>query len=151
MTLKTRLASLMEQWHQSSITARPSGPFLALLRDGTSMSHMVAMMILHHAGSASMLQLSKRLGLSTSATSNLVQRMVEQNIVTRVVNARDRRIKSVALTALGRRRADKLQRARLDELERTIELLTPETQRDLVHVLDRVVCEIALHKKKEAL
>jgi len=78
-------------------------------------------------------QLHQVLGLTPSGTVRLVDRLSENGFVTRGPGA-DGRSRTVALTARGRRVADRITAARADTLRSSLARLTP-AQREILHEL----------------
>jgi DNA-binding MarR family transcriptional regulator len=72
--------------------------------------------------------LARVLGLSSSGTVRLVDRLEDAGLVRRTTAA-DGRVTSVALTATGRRRAQAVMRARTDVMEQALAALTPAERR----------------------
>ena len=84
--------------------------------------------LLHFLDSPSVDLLARVLGLSSSGTVRLVDRLEEAGLVRRTI-APDGRVTSVALTAAGRRRAQAVTRARRELMEQALEALTPAERR----------------------
>jgi DNA-binding MarR family transcriptional regulator len=96
---------------------------------GVSESDAVALSALHHfLASPSVDLLARVLGLSSSGTVRLVDRLEKAGLVRRTT-APDGRVTSVALTATGRRRAQAVTRARTELMERALGALTPAERR----------------------
>src|SRR5207248_2564535 len=93
--------------------------------------------------------LTEALGLSLSATSHLVQRLVEQELVTRVEDEADRRQKVIALTPAGKKMVEKMMQNRLDEMRASVRHLSDTVRSELVPVLKHVVEELS-HTAAEA-
>jgi DNA-binding MarR family transcriptional regulator len=84
--------------------------------------------LLHFLDSPSVDLLARVLGLSSSGTVRLVDRLEEAGLVQRTTTA-DGRVTSVALTATGRRRARAVTGARTELMEQALEALTPAERR----------------------
>jgi DNA-binding MarR family transcriptional regulator len=96
---------------------------------GVSESDAVALSALHHfLDSPRVDLLAQVLGLTSSGTVRLVDRLEEAGLARRVTGA-DGRVTSVALTASGRRRAQAVARARVEVIEDALGPLTPSERR----------------------
>jgi len=78
------------------------------------------------------------LGLTSSGVTRLVDRLVEDGLMTRTA-ADDARQRRLRLTAAGVRRAQALNGARQEVLEAVIEPLTRQERADLERLLERLV------------
>lgn len=106
---------------------------------GLTMPQLIALMLLHHEGQLPITTLSQRLGLSLSATSAMVQRLVELGLVARTEDPSDRRQKQVALTPDGLTFVDKVTAERTAAIARGIGTLPPELRKQFLDVLASVV------------
>jgi DNA-binding MarR family transcriptional regulator len=79
-------------------------------------------------------ELSERLGLSLPATSRNVEALLQRGYVERREDERDRRVRRLCITPLGREIVMQLDRARLSGLEQFAGSLS-ETERRNLHVL----------------
>jgi DNA-binding MarR family transcriptional regulator len=97
---------------------------------GVAENDAVALSALHHFLEGSRIDLlAQVLGLSSSGTVRLVDRLDEAGLVRRAAGG-DARTTSVALTASGRRRAQAVTRARMELVDQALYALTPaERQR----------------------
>lgn len=113
---------------------------LALMHEaGLTLPQVVVLSILHHAGESQITALAEILGLSMSATSTLVQRLVESELVTRTEDPDDRRQKRIALTRAGATLIDRVSTQRAAEIGRGVSSLPPPLRTELLDVLGRVV------------
>lgn len=113
-----------------------------LADQGMTFSNMGAMHILAWEGERTMTQLAEKLGLSTSAASTLIQRLVDAGHVERRDNPEDRRQKGLALTQQGRDLMNEVTRDRFAELRQSIEPLSAPTRRRLHDVLQDIIEEL---------
>ena len=82
--------------------------------------------------------LAQVLGLSSSGTVRLVDRLVDAGLARRTAT-RDGRVTSVALTAAGRRRAESVARARLTLFDQALNALTPVERRQFGELMGKVL------------
>jgi DNA-binding MarR family transcriptional regulator len=99
-----------------------------------SLPHVVSLYVLDK-GAKSMTELAAALRLSLAATSQLVDKLVENRFVERTEALEDRRFKTVRLRPAGRRTLKSLHRARHLELSATVAKLPRAVQRELAHAL----------------
>jgi DNA-binding MarR family transcriptional regulator len=116
---------------------------LAMIQDaGLTLPQMIGLGMLRQAGQLPITALSTRLGLSMSATSALVQRLVEQDLVARTEDPSDRRQKQVTLTPKGAEFMDKAMAERTAAITRSIAGLPEELRKEFFEVLGRVVAHL---------
>lgn len=113
---------------------------LELIHDaGLTMPQVIALTMLQHEGQLPISALATRLGLSMSATSALVQRLVEQDMVARTEDPADRRQKLVSLTERGAAFMDTATAERAAAIARSLAGLPAELRKEFFDVLARVV------------
>lgn len=113
-----------------------AGDTLAILHESSlTLPQMVALHTLRYAGPLSISGLCEALHLSTSATSHLVDRLVDGGYVTRVEDPSDRRQKRVTLAAEGLALTDRLSATRAVEMEGVVLRLDPDLRRSLLTVV----------------
>lgn len=122
---------------------RSAGDFLRLMCEaGLTMPQMVTLHALRRAGALTISAISEKLDLSLAATSHLVDRMVQQQLVERSEDASDRRQKRVAITPAGLALLGRLSSVRMAKAARVIEPLAPELRAQLAEVLVEVLEQI---------
>jgi DNA-binding MarR family transcriptional regulator len=137
------LARLMMTWTGLSMKLqRGNAGAQAMAAAGFTLQQIVALHVLMFEGPSSVSHLTDRLGLSVSATSHLVQRLVEEGAVARVEDPADRRQKKVSLTASGRKVVERLMKQRMAEFKGSVQILSPALREDLIAVMQRVVMEM---------
>jgi DNA-binding MarR family transcriptional regulator len=141
------VAVLLLRWMSASMRRSGgmgvSGSHRVLSRHGTTLPMMVALHVLAFEGSRTMSRIAASLGLSASATSHLLQRLVDLGFVQRHEDPADRRQRLFAITPAGRGAVDELMQARLAELAASVSPLSLATRDRLGHVLRDVVAELA--------
>jgi DNA-binding MarR family transcriptional regulator len=123
---------------------RFAGDLLAVMGEaGLTMPQLVTLHLLAHAGGRSVGEIGNRLRLSPAATSQLVERLVQADLVARAEDPDDRRQRRLAITAAGRRLVDRINSERTRELSRLLAQLSPLLRRQFADVLSRVIEELA--------
>jgi DNA-binding MarR family transcriptional regulator len=104
-----------------------------------SIAAIAALMELHQRGDQSVSQLATDIGLSVAATSQLVEKLVQEKLVTRTESAVDRRRKQLALTTAGRRLLGKMEKSYTVAAERVFAGIPAQALRDLDAALAAVI------------
>jgi DNA-binding MarR family transcriptional regulator len=104
-----------------------------------SIAAIAALMELKQRGDQSVSQLAGDIGLSVAATSQLIERLVQEKLVTRTESAEDRRRKQLALTAAGRRLLGKMEGAYTASAEKAFAGIPARALRDLESALAAVI------------
>jgi DNA-binding MarR family transcriptional regulator len=98
--------------------------------NGLSMSHLGSLLRIHHIGSCGVTDLGDHLGVTSAAVSQMLDRLVEQELILRNEDPNDRRVKQIILTHKGDRILDEIIHARqdwLDDLAQTLSDSEKET------------------------
>ena len=107
-----------------------------------TLPQMVALHVLRYEGPISTLRLMDDLRLSASATSHLVDRLVERGWVTRRENPEDRRQRTLEITSAAVEMLDAMAAERSQEFERAFSRVEPELLRRLGDVFAQVVQQL---------
>jgi DNA-binding MarR family transcriptional regulator len=83
-------------------------------------------------GALSMSQLSRRMGMSLSAMTQIADRLERAGMVTRVAGGPDRRVRCLTLTASGRRAMRAREKERLTRLSAAFERMSDAARADLI-------------------
>ena len=91
----------LQEWIEVSMD-RSIRDFLRYSREsGLSMSQLGALFHIHRMGSSGVTDLGDHLGVTSAAASQMLERLVKQDLITRSVDPSDRRVKQIVLTAKG--------------------------------------------------
>ncbi|MBK9030572.1 MAG: MarR family transcriptional regulator [Myxococcales bacterium] len=116
----------------------PDGNPLALMHEaGLSLPEVVALSRLRHGDACSIGELAALLGLSMSATSALVQRLVTAELAHRREDPSDRRAKQVTLSARGLAVIGRIAAARAESMTRGLARLPRALRAELLDVVAR--------------
>ena len=125
------------------VIQRSAGEMLRIMAaEGLSMPQMVSLHVLRDCGPLSISAIAEKLSLSLAATSHLVDRMVQQELVIRREDTTDRRQKRVAIAPSGKELLERLVQARLREATQIMAGLPPELHEQLEQVLEQVVGQL---------
>ena len=83
-----------------------------LITPEVTIPQMISLSILKAEGRLKMSQIAKNLGVTTSAATGLIGRMIKSNLVKRIMDKKDRRIINIEMSDNGRRRIDNIQKER---------------------------------------
>jgi DNA-binding MarR family transcriptional regulator len=102
----------MQEWIEVSMN-RSIRDFIRYAREsGLSMSQLGALFHIHHRGSSGVTDLGDHLGVTSAAASQMLERLVQQDLILRSVDPSDRRVKQIILTGKGQRVLQESIRAR---------------------------------------
>ena len=128
----------LEKWIEVSMH-RSMRDFMGYLRaSGLSMPQLGAMFQLHHQGCSGVTDLSEKLGVTSSAVSQMLERLVQQELIRRSEHPSDRRAKQIILTDKGRQVLEESVRARqswLSDLAATLSDPEKQTIIAALHIL----------------
>jgi DNA-binding MarR family transcriptional regulator len=117
------LVVALQKWMEVSMH-RSIRHFICYARQsGLSVSQLGALLHVHHAGSSGVTHLGDDLGVTSSAASQMLERLVQQGFILRSEDPSDRRVKQIILTEKGRQALHESIRARqgwLDDLTKTL-------------------------------
>lgn len=114
--------------------------FLRYARErGLSMSQIATLFQLSHRGSLAVSEIGDGLGVSNAAASQLLDRLVQQELITRTENPQDRREKQLILTEKGHNILLESARTREAWLESLAAMLTPEEQEKVAEALEILI------------
>lgn len=110
--------------------------------DSTAMGALLTCL---HFNDVAVGDLGPVLGLTGSGAVRLVDRLERDGLLRR--SAKEGRVVKVCLTPAGRRQARKLQRQRLAAIGHLLSSLSPDEQRDLAVILEKVLCGAGLDRR----
>ncbi len=139
MSSPDRLTAALQEWIGVFMRRSMRNFILYAKESGLSMSQIGAMLYIHRAGVSAVSALGDDLGITTAAASQMLERLVQQELVDRSEDPHDRRVKQVALTARGHQVLHESIRARQSWLEELSSVLTPEEQDQVVAALQILI------------
>mgnify|MGYP003337004136 FL=1 len=108
-----------------------------------TLPQMVALHVLRYEGTLSTLRLMDDLQLSASATSHLVDRLVERGWVTRRENQEDRRQRTLEITPLALQMLDEMAERRAQEFQVAFSRVDPALRDQLNEVFEQVIKQLS--------
>jgi len=119
------------------------GEDLAILAEtGLTLPQVLTLYELHDHGPRCVSSVAEVLHLSQPATSQLVDRLVQEGLVDRAEDPRDRRRKRLAITARGGRLVTRLIDAKSRSLDHAANRLTPQARADLAAAISEAVRQL---------
>ncbi len=107
--------------------------------NGLSLSQCGALIHLHHIGSAGVTDLGDHLGVSSAAASQMLDRLVQQDLILRSEDPGDRRVKQIVLTAKGQRIMEEGICARVSWLADVFNMINPSEKEQIARALDTLI------------
>jgi DNA-binding MarR family transcriptional regulator len=109
-----------------------------------SVTQLRVLFAIEHGGrDLALHELAEDIGLSTAATGRAVDVLVRADLVTRMEDPSDRRVKRIALTDKARDVMRRLNEARRDALGEVVATLTPEERAQVVTALKTMLDRMA--------
>jgi DNA-binding MarR family transcriptional regulator len=106
---------------------------------GLSMSQLGALFHIHHKGSSGVTDLGEHLGVTSAAASQMLERLVQQELILRLVDPSDRRAKQLILTDKGFQVLQNGIYARQDWLYDLAEILSDSEKETIVAALNVLI------------
>jgi len=113
----------LEEWINVSMHRSMRNFICYARKSGLSMSHIGALFHIHSEGKCGVTELGNHLDVTSAAASQMLERLVQQELILRTEDPNDRRGKQIVLTEKGGRVLEEGIRARqkwLDDLTETL-------------------------------
>ena len=107
--------------------------------NGLSMSMIGTLFHLSKKGCAGVTDLGDHLGVTSAASSQMLERLVQQGLILRTEDPTDRRVKQIVLTEKGHHVLDESVRARQGWLDDLVEILSREEKELIKGALDLMI------------
>jgi len=106
---------------------------------GLSMSMIGTLFHLSKKGCAGVTEMGDHLGVTSAASSQMLERLVQQELILRTEDPTDRRVKQIVLTEKGHHMLDEGVRARQGWLDDLVEILSQEEKELIKGALDLMI------------
>jgi|SRR5271157_367122 len=124
----------LQEWMEVFMRRSMRNFFLYSKENGLSMSQIGALFLIYrHARSVS--DLGDELGITSAASSQMLERLVQQELILRSEDPQDRRVKDIALTDKGRKTLKDSFRARKGWLQELAQALSREEKEQIAAAL----------------
>ena len=101
MPMQEPLISVLSEWIEVFMQRSMQNFILYSKETGLSMSQFGALFRILHRGSSGVTDLGDNMGVTSAAASQMLERLVQQGLVTRSEDPHDRRVKVIVLTDKG--------------------------------------------------
>ena len=112
---------------------------------GLSMPQMSALFHLHHANECGVSNIGEHLGVTNAAASQMIDRLVQQGLIERTEDPKDRRVKQLKLTVKGKtivREGIEIRRRWIENLTNTLTNEQQEAITDALNILTNTAKEL---------
>ena len=133
------MTAALQEW-VAVFMRRSMRNFIRYTRDsGLSMSQIGALFHIHREGSGGVTDLGDSLGVTSAAASQMLERLVQQDLILRTEDQVDRRVKQLALTEKGTRVIQESIHARQGWLDDLAKMLSPTEKEQVVAALEILI------------
>jgi DNA-binding MarR family transcriptional regulator len=133
------LVVALQEWIEVSMH-RSIHNFICYAREsGLSMSQLGALFHIHSSGSSGVTDLGDDLGVTSSAASQMLERLVQQELILRSEDPSDRRVKQIILTDKGLQVLQESIRARQGWLSDLAETLSDSEKEAIIAALNILI------------
>lgn len=135
MSANQQFSAALREWAELFMR-RSMRDFIHFIKEtGLSTTQLNTLMRLYYHDACPVSEIGDHLGITNAATSQMVQRLVEQGLLERSEDPTDRRVKQLTLTAEGRALIDQGIEARRRWLEDLTTALPAEQQANIITAL----------------
>ncbi len=128
MQFTDTLVAALQEWF-GIFRRRMMGSLFIYVRDnGLTMAQLGAMFHIHQKGACGVSDIGNDLGVTNSAASQMLERLVQLKLITRTENPTDRRVKQIVLTDKGSQILQESSSANQDWLEELVQTMAAEEQ-----------------------
>jgi len=113
-------------------------------KNGLSMSQISALLRIHHQKSCGVTDLGDHLGVTNAAVSQMIDRLVQQELISRSEDPYDRRMKNLVLTEEGERIVQQGIRTREEWMDTLSDVLSNDEKKQVTAAL-----QILIEKSKD--
>lgn len=122
------LIAILQEWFDIFRRRMMSGFFIYAKDKGLTMAQMGAMFHVYRKGACGVSDIGSDLGVTNSAASQMLERLVQLKLITRSEDPTDRRVKQIVLTEKGREILQGSSNANQGWLDDLVQTMTPEEQ-----------------------
>lgn len=138
----------LQEWLALSMHRSMCSLILYCKGSDLSMSQLGALLHVFRRGTAAISDIGERLGITSAAASQMLERLVQQGLVDRSESPRDRRVKQIALTDRGRRVLHECIHARQNWVADLAAALTPAEQEQVRAALALLIEKVRQSEKE---
>lgn len=142
MVSKDPFLSVLHDWIGIFIHRSTRGHVRYAREKGLSRSMLGTLHFLRHHGNAGVSDLGEHLGVSNAASSQMVERLVEEGLLERVEDQEDRRMKKISLTDKGLSVLKDSINARLSWIEDLAQEFNPEEKDQITTAIQIMIDKV---------
>ena len=131
--------SILREWMEESMHRSIHDFFRYSRKSALSLSQTNALFRLYHHGPSPVNDLAEHLGITMAAVSQLLAPLEDEDLITRLQDPKDRRVKRIALTDQGQQRVQEILHARHAWLEDLAISLTTEEKQEILPALTLLI------------
>lgn len=113
-------------------------------KEGFSISQIMAMRHVYYKGACNISEISEKLGVTNAASSQMLDRLVQQGLISRSEKQEDRRNKQIVLTGKGQQVLRENIQGSQYWLDRLADQLTPEEMKELTAAFSILLEKLSL-------
>jgi DNA-binding MarR family transcriptional regulator len=133
------LVVALQEWMEVSMHRSMRNFLWYARKSGLSMSQLGALFHIHHKGSRGVTDVGEHLGVTSAAASQMLERLVQQELILRSEDPSDRRVKQITLTDKGLQVLQESIRARQRWLHDLAAILTDSEKETIRAALDIMI------------
>jgi DNA-binding MarR family transcriptional regulator len=137
--LRDPFVSILQEWIEVFMSNSMRNMLRYARERGFSMSHLGAMFHILRIGSCGVTDLGDHLGVTSAAASQMLERLVQQELILRMEHPNDRRVKQIILTDKGRRILEESTHARLGWMEDLAQTLSKSEKETIMSGLSILI------------
>ena len=130
-----RTSEILQQWTEILMKHSMKNLLLFCKENSFSMSQLGALFHIYREGSSGVAGIGGELGVTSAAASQMLDRMVQEGIISRSEDPHDRRLKLILLTTKGRDFMHQSLNARQQWLYELVNTLTPGEQEQVIKAM----------------
>ena len=139
MSESSNIEKNLKQWMEIS-TRRSIHDFVLYAREkGFSLSQLSMLFHIRFRGACGVSDVAQDFGITRAAASQMLERLVQQDLVTRTEASHDRRVKQIVLTEKALRMQKECIAARQKWIDELVNKLSPEEKKQAVVVLHTLI------------
>ena len=124
--------TVLREWIEESMHRSIHAFFRYSRKSALSLSQTISLFRLYHHGPSPVNDLADHLGITMAAVSQLLAHLESINLIQRLQDPNDRRVKRIDLTDQGKQRVQEIMQARHAWLDDLAHSLTPEEKQEIL-------------------
>ncbi len=135
------VVSMISEWTETYMRGSMPNFIAAIKASGFSMSQIGALFHIRRAHTRGVTEIGDELGVSSAAASQMLDRLVQQGLITRTEDPNDRRVKRLVLTDHGKQLLKNGIHARQEWIQDLATLLTPAEKEQVIAAMQILIAK----------